>query len=156
MQEPPKTLIVRHRKENLRKCSLRGLEGRADCYFFKYPFQELPPLEGYVMLVMDEAPLLSLEDSRKGILLLDSTWHYLPKMIAAVEKRAPVEKRILPGNFYTAYPRSQEDCVDPARGLSSLEALYISYKILGRSTEGLLDQYHWKDQFLLINNLTLI
>lgn len=148
MQPPPKTLILRHRKENLKKCSLRGLEGREDCCFLKYPFESLPPLDHYVMLVMEGAPPLTLEDKNKGIFLLDSTWRYLPKMIAAVDKVAFVEKRVLPGHFQTAYPRTQEDCEDPRRGLSSLEALYIAYKILGRSTEGLLDHYHWKDQFL--------
>lgn len=146
-------MIVRHRKENLKKCSLRGLEGREDCEFIKYPFESLPPLENYVMLVMEGAPPLSKEDANKGLLLLDSTWRYLPKMIAAV---GTVEKRVLPGQYKTAYPRTQDDCIDPDRGLSSLEALFISYKILGRSTEGLLDHYHWKDQFLFINQLTLI
>lgn len=153
MQLPPKTLILRHRKENLKKCSLRGLEVREDCCFLKYPCEKIPPLEEYLMLVMEGAPLLSKEDSNRGILLLDSTWRYLPKMMATV---GAVEKRILPGHFKTAYPRSQEDCVDPTRGLSSLEALFISYKILGRATEDLLDHYHWKDKFLYINNLTLI
>lgn len=154
MQQLPKTLILRHKKENLKKCSLRGLEGREDCLFLKYPFESLPPLDGYVMLVMEGAPLLSLEDREKGLLLLDSTWRYLPKMMKAVDNNALLEKRVLPSHFQTAYPRTQEDCVDPARGLSTLEALFISYKILGRSTEGLLDHYHWKDQFLLINKLT--
>lgn len=151
MQPPPKTLILRHKKENLKKCSLRGLEGRADCTFLKYPFENFPPLDDYVMLVMEGAPLLSKEDAHKGILLLDSTWRYLPKMVAAVGK---VDKRVLPGHFKTAYPRTQEDCVDPERGLSSIEALFITYTILGRPTEGLLDHYHWKDQFLITNQLT--
>jgi pre-rRNA-processing protein TSR3 len=151
MQGAPKTIILRHKKENLKKCSLRGLEGRGDCCFLKYPFAGLPPLDNYVMLVMEGAPLLTMEDSNKGIFLLDSTWRYLPKMMAAVEKAAFVEKRVLPGHYQTAYPRVQEDCLDPKRGLSTLEALYISYKILGRSLEGLLDHYHWKDQFLNSN-----
>lgn len=152
MQQAQVTLILRHRKENLKKCSLRGLEGRPDLSFLRYPFKELPALDNYVMLVMDGAPLLSKNDADKGLFLLDSTWRYLPKMIASVEKITVPEKRVLPGSFLTAYPRTQEDCEDPERGLSTLEALFISYKILGRSTEGLLDHYYWKDKFLSLNN----
>lgn len=153
MQSYPPTLIIRHKKENLRKCSLRGLENRADLRFLTYPFQNLPPLTGYVMLVMEGAPELSIEDAGRGILLLDSTWHYLPKMVSAVEKTASCEKRVLPSLYRTAYPRCQADCVDPERGLSSIEALYLVHQILHRSTEGLLDHYYWKKQFLQINNL---
>lgn len=152
----PKTLVIRHVRENLKKCSLKGLESREDMQFLSYPFTELPPLDNYVMLVMEGAPLLSREDQDKGILLLDSTWRYLPKMVKAVEAvtGTGLERRVLPGHFKTAYPRSQEDCIDPGRGLSSLEALFITYWILGRPTEGLLTNYYWKEIFLKINDFT--
>lgn len=145
------TLIIRHRKENLKKCSLRGLEGREDLLFLTYPFKELPPLQNYLMLVVDGAPPLTYQDRERDLLFLDSTWRYLPKMVNAVDRYFPVEKRVLPGVYMTAYPRTQEDCVDPSRGLSTLEALYIAYRILGRNTEGLLDHYHWRDSFIKIN-----
>lgn len=151
MQIYPKTLIIRHKRENLKKCSLRGLESRSDMIFFKYPFENLPPLNNYVMLVMEGAEELKASDADKGLLLLDSTWRYLSKMIQAIPE--PVEKRVLPSGYRTAYPRRQDDCEDPERGLSTLEALYIAYTILDRPTEGLLDNYHWKDQFLILNNL---
>ena len=44
------TIILRHRKENLKKCSLRGLETHKDLKFYTYP-QHMPEnLTGYVML----------------------------------------------------------------------------------------------------------
>lgn len=153
MQWTPKTVVIRHRKENLKKCSLRMLEMRDDMQFLTYPFESLPPLDSYVILVMENAPLLSKADSNKGILLLDSTWAYLPRMVEAVDLACPnLEKRTLPGNFKTAYPRNQKDCVDPNRGLSSLEALYIAYLQLGRETHSLLDHYYWKDRFIELNS----
>lgn len=150
MQSPP-TIVIRHRKENLKKCSLRGLEGRSDMHFIAYPFSSLPPLENYIMLVMESAPFLSKKDVHKGILLLDSTWAYLPKMVAAVEGATCIEKRCLPENFITAYPRDSKDCVDPKRGLATLEALYCSYIILGKNPEGLLDNYYWQKRFIELN-----
>lgn len=148
----PVTVVIRHKKENLKKCSLSGLEKREDFIFLSYPFNTLPPLENYLLLALDGEKELSIEDSKKGLLLLDSTWRYLTKMRQAVDAHISLEKRTLPANFKTAYPRTQEDCVDPARGLSSLEALYVSYQILGRSTAGLLDSYYWKERFLLLND----
>lgn len=121
--------------------------------FITYPFEELPNLDSHLMLVMEGAPLLSREDANRGILLLDSTWRYLPKMVEAVNRSIKIETRCLPGHFTTAYPRDQKDCIDPTRGLSSLEALFVAYKILGRETEGLLDNYYWKDQFIGLNSL---
>ena len=46
----PPTVIVRHRKENPRKCSILPLAGRSDVVFCHYPVKERPPLEGYVRL----------------------------------------------------------------------------------------------------------
>lgn len=147
----PKTTIIRHQRENLKKCSLRGLEPRNDMQFFSYPQGLLPDLNGYMMLVVEGAPPLTSHDHDKGLLILDSTWRYLQKMISFVEGQAVLEKRTLPGIYRTAYPRKQDDCPDPTRGLSSLEALFIAYHILGRATDGLLDNYYWKEPFLKTN-----
>lgn len=151
MQSFPPTIILRHRRENLKKCSLSGLEGREDMIFLTYPTSLMPSLDQHIMLVMDGAPELTIEDEQFGLLLLDSTWRYLGKMMAFVERGASLKKRTLPSTFRTAYPRRQEDCQDPERGLSSLEALFASYQILGRDTAGLLDNYYWKNQFLILN-----
>lgn len=154
MQIYPPTLVIRHRRENLKKCSLRGLESRSDCLFIRYPFDHLPNLEQHFLLVMDGAEELSTYDCDRGLILLDSTWRYLPKMVKAVQSGKHIQKRILPKIYKTAYPRRQDDCSDPERGLSSLEAMYIAYTILNRSTDGLLDSYFWRDRFLELNALT--
>jgi len=147
MQSFPPTLIWRHKKENLRKCSLRGLEGRCDFKFYSFPNEPLPELSGYIVLDIN-APSLTTEDSKHGLLVLDATWRYAEKMQKAVDKVPHLIRRSIPMNFRTAYPRRQDDCPDPGRGLASIEAIYVAYHIFGRDTGGLLDNYYWKDPFL--------
>ena len=145
----PQTIILRHRRENLKKCSLRGLEARTDCLFFTYPHDLLPDLSGYFLLTLD-APVLSEADRDKGIFLIDGTWRYA-ELMQRQQKPPAFECRSLPSGFQTAYPRRQQDCPNPERGLASVEALFIAYFLLGRSTEGLLDHFHWRDDFLKKN-----
>jgi pre-rRNA-processing protein TSR3 len=141
----PPTIILRHRRENLQKCSLRGLESRPDMIFLTYPIAALPDLAHYCVLTLD-APPLTEADAHLGLFLIDGTWRYAAKMAKIVPPNAIA--RSLPSHYRTAYPRQQLDCPDPERGLASVEALYLAYSILGRSTEGLLDRYHWKESFL--------
>ncbi len=136
----PPTIVLRHRKENLKKCSLSGLEGRSDFKFFTYPTQSLPPLTGYVRL-SPEGPCLTPEDTECGLLLIDATWRYAEVMTRQVSTTIPT--RSLP-YIPTAYPRRQ----DQEGGLASIEALYLAYHLLGRDTDGLLDNYHWAEKFL--------
>ena len=153
MNDFKETVIYRHRKENLKKCSLRGLESRDDFIFYTYPVSILPNLSGYVMLTMD-APLLSRADSQKGLFAIDATWYKAAKMEKSLREQDRIEEielRSLPCGFKTAYPRRQEDCIDPERGLATVEAIYIALKLMGRSTQGLLDNYYWKENFLHIN-----
>ncbi|MCB1117818.1 MAG: hypothetical protein KDK50_04465 [Chlamydiia bacterium] len=139
------TIILRHRRENLKKCSLRGLETRKDMRFYTYPNDALPQLKGYLMLDF-EAPVLTRDDETYGLFLIDATWKYAEVMARQIKE--PILKRSLPKHYRTAYPRRQDDCSDPTRGLATVEALYIAYQILGRDTSGLLDNYFWKDEFL--------
>lgn len=152
MQFFPPTIVLRHRKENLKKCSLRGLESRTDFCFLPYPCAPLPDLSHYVMLDLD-APPLSFADAHHGLFILDATWRYAKVMIRDIDLRFTIEKRSIPNNYRTAYPRRQEDCPDPERGLASLEAIYLSYLILKRETAGLLEGYYWKEQFLEKNGI---
>lgn len=145
------TIILRHRRENLKKCSLRGLESREDLLFFTYPKDSLPPLSGYVLLSFDGPPLCP--DDR-GIVLLDGTWRYAHTMYKNTPELSTLPQRSLPREFKTAYPRKQEDCAEPTRGLASIEALYVAYLLLGRDPKGLLDNYHWKEEFLNSRSLT--
>jgi pre-rRNA-processing protein TSR3 len=152
MQSFPPTVVIRHRLENLKKCSLRGLETRPDFIFLTYPYQTLPSLENYIVLTLD-APPLTEADASHGLLILDATWRYAAKMFKPLENQPHFLYRSLPSHYRTAYPRRQQDCPDPERGLASIEAIYLSYLLLNRDTTGLLDQYYWKEQFFNINQL---
>lgn len=153
----PKTLIVRHKRENKKKCSLEPIVGREDCQFISYPGCTLPDLKNYLMLSFD-GPVLSEKDQGRGILLIDGTWKLAGVMEAQLFKGMNIETRSLPKAF-TAYPRCQLDCPEPGSGLASIEALYLTYLILKRDATKLLDHYYWKEKFLLLNqdlfNLTL-
>ncbi len=144
------TIILRHRRENLNKCSLRGLEGRHDLAFYTYPKDPLPDCSHYLLLKVG-APPLSKADHNRGLFLIDGTW----RLAQVMEKQLPwkLEERSLPIGYRTAYPRRQTDCPDPSSGLSSVEALYLAHLFLGHSVEGLLDHYYWKQSFFVLNNL---
>jgi pre-rRNA-processing protein TSR3 len=142
----PPTLILRHRKENLKKCSLYGLEVREDLRFFTYPKDLLPDLSSYVLLTLN-APVLSEEDKNKGLFLIDGTWRYAEIMRRQLPQPHRFEVRSLPPLYITAYPRRQ----DVERGLASVEALYAAYCITQKNPLGLLDHYHWKKEFLNTN-----
>jgi pre-rRNA-processing protein TSR3 len=142
-------LIVRHPKENPRKCSVLPLRGRPDLIFLGYPVARRPPLEGYVRLAA-EGPPLSAADADSGLLLLDGSWRWAGAM---TRDFLDVPPRSLSG-CRTAYPRSSKLGTDPDNGLASVEALFLAYHILGRPTEGLLDHYRWAEEFLRANGLT--
>lgn len=142
------TIILRHRKENLKKCSLRGLETREDLCFLTYPLDPMPILKEQIILVMD-APPLTQNDQGHGLFLIDGTWKYAEVMQRQVQGQ--YIERSIPLHFRTSYPRKQTGCADPNRGLASVEALFIAYHILGYNTEGLLDYYYWKKPFLKLN-----
>lgn len=147
----PKTVVIRHKRENLKKCSLRGLETRPDFTFHSYPLKELPLLENYLVLSFEGEPLTE-QDRDSGLFIIDATWRYAEKMLKFAQSGNRFQPRSLPSHFRTAYPRRQEDCSDPEKGLASIEAIYIAYNILGRDVENLLDNYYWKEQFLEINS----
>jgi pre-rRNA-processing protein TSR3 len=145
----PPTIIVRHKAENPRKCSVLPLRGRPDLLFLNYPVTERPRLDGYVRLAAKGPELSPAADSGAGLLLLDGSWRRADAMTRAF---LDVPPRSLHG-WETAYPRVSKLGTDPDNGLASVEALYLAYRILGRPTEGLLDHYRWGDEFLRINGL---
>jgi pre-rRNA-processing protein TSR3 len=153
MDITPPTIVIRHNRENLKKCSLRGLESRSDFRFYTYPTDLPTSLEGYILLALDAEPLTA-DDAGRGLCLLDATWRYATKMGEVLKAKGLLEGvvyRKLPDFCRTAYPRRQTDCSDPERGLASAEALYLAYHILGRSTEGLLENYYWREEFFKRN-----
>ncbi len=150
----PPTVIWRHRRENLKKCSLQPLKHREDLIFLTYPSDPIPELPGYILLDL-EAPPLTYNDRARGLFILDATWRYAEVMERQLPASEEWTRRSIPKEFVTSYPRKQQDCPDPTRGLASVEALYICYHILGRPTMGLLDSYYPRDEFLAQNHALL-
>jgi pre-rRNA-processing protein TSR3 len=150
------TIVIRHRKENLRKCSLSGLEKRSDFLFFSYPLQEIPPYAGSILLTLDASEELSIHDGDSPLLILDATWRYAQMMEKNLPMAGSLKKRRLPAQLKSAYPRRQLDCSDPTCGLASIEAIVCAYVLMGRPITGLLDNYYWRDSFLEKNRSFLV
>lgn len=144
----PPTVIVVHRRENRKKCSVEPLRSRSDFAFWTYPEEGPEPLDGYVRLGIG-GPLLSEADRERGLLVLDATWRLAERM---EKKYSHIPVRSLP-TWQTAYPRVSKVFDDPAAGLATIEAIYLAYRQLGRDTTGLLDQYLWGQDFLERNNV---
>ncbi len=145
----PTTVIVRHPRENPRKCSVLPLRARPDLIFLPYPVGQRSPLDGYLRLAADGPPLTAA-DAASGLLLLDGSWRWAAAM---TRDFIAVPPRSLSG-WRTAYPRSSKLGTDPDNGLASVEALFVAYHLLGRPTAGLLDHYRWAQPFLLSNGLS--
>lgn len=143
----PATIIIVHPKERRSKCSVEPLRGRDDFQFVKFPATVETDLTDYVRLGMG-GPVLSSADTAKGLLVLDGTWRLAAKMEAAYQ-HLPV--RSLPV-VQTAYPRVSKISDDPSGGLATVEAVFAALKLMGRSVDGLLDEYYWKDEFLKLND----
>lgn len=139
------TTVIRHEKENVKKCSLRFLHGRPEMTFLKSKPGFKFDATGFLLLAVD-APPLSPADAGRPLLLLDSTWRWLPRLVACLHGE-PI-RRSIPGNLQTAYPRVSRLFEDPAGGLASIEALYVARRLLGDDDPSLLDGYHWKAPFL--------
>jgi len=139
------TTVIRHAKERIAKCSLRFLHDRPEMTFLRAKPGFTFDATGFTLLAVD-APPLSAADAGRPLLLLDSTWRWLPQLLACV--RGEPVLRSIPGGLKTAYPRASKVFEDPAAGLASIEALYVARKLLGDDDVSLLDGYHWKAQFL--------
>src|SRR3989338_2517187 len=83
----PPTLVLRHRRENLKKCSLTGLETRPDFLFLTYPKDPLPSLSSYLLLKVGAPPLTAL-DRDKGLFLIDATWKLADKMEKSLDRKS--------------------------------------------------------------------
>lgn len=141
----PPCLIVIHPRERRAKCTVRPLRGLPGFEFRRYPLREAIP-SGYVRLGLG-GPMLSHADADCGLLILDGTWRWAGKMEAQL---ADVPVRSLP-TLQTAYPRNSKVFDDPDQGLATVEAIFAALTILGRPTEGVLDHYHWRSEFLQRN-----
>ena len=142
---PILTTVIRHQKEKISKCSLRFLHERPEMTFLRNKPGFAFDATGFTLLAVDAEPL-SVADAGRPLLLLDSTWRWLPQLLACV-KGEPI-RRSIPGDVRTTYPRVSKVFDDPQQGLASIEALYLARKHLGDDDPSLLDGYHWKDDFL--------
>ena len=139
------TVVIRHPKERLAKCSLAPLHGRSDITFHKATPAFRFDATGHTLLTPD-APALTEADAERPLLLLDGTWRYVGALEACLDGE-PV-RRSLPAWIVTAYPRKSKLFEDPETGLASVEALYAARRILGDDDPTLLEEYRWKDAFL--------
>lgn len=143
--KPIPTTVIRHPKERIRKCTLRSLHDRPEMTFLRATKGFRFDATGFTVLAVD-APELTVADAERPLLLLDSTWRYLPRLESCLEGE-PV-RRSIPRHVCTAYPRVSRVFEDPDAGLASVEALYVARRILGDDDPSLLDGYPWKREFL--------
>jgi pre-rRNA-processing protein TSR3 len=136
--------IIRHPKERRSKCSLTPLEGRADISFCRARPGWTFDATGFTLLALG-APVLSMEDAGRPLLLLDSTWRLLPQLEACILGEGV--RRTLP-KVSSAYPRVSKIAEDPQGGLASVEALFLAKVMLGERDDTLLENYHWRSEFL--------
>lgn len=139
----PTTIVVVHPTERRSKCSVHPLRGRDGFAFWTYPARGEEPLEGYVRLGFG-GPQIGPDDRARGLLVLDGTWRRVERM---ERDYADVPVRSLP-ELVTAYPRVSKTYDDPAGGLATIEAIYAAWRLMGRDTAGLLDEYRWAEEFL--------
>lgn len=140
-------LIWRDFRESAKKCSLMPLRGREGIEIRRYASDRTCDGAGRILLHPD-GPELTAQDGGKGLLILDSSWTRLPKLLERVEGE-PV-RRSLP-RLVTAYPREGKIVKNPEGGLASVEALFAALCVLGFRDESLLDQYHFAEEFLRLN-----
>lgn len=140
-----RTVIIRHPKERLSKCSLQPLREHPALEFYRGTEAFRFEATGYTLLELG-APVLTQADAQRPLLLLDSTWRLLPQLREKLDGE-PVPRSLPPG-IPTAYPRISKLSEDPNGGLASVEALYLAWRLMGHDEPGLLAHYYWRDAFL--------
>ena len=147
MHDHLEILIIRLRKESPRKCSLTPLRSRSDLPI-RWIHCDLGDsvAVGEVTLLHPEGEMLGPKDAIRPLLLVDSSWHDLPRMLRTVS--GTFHQRRLPTGLTSAYPRRSRNFRDPHHGLASIEALYAAMVLLGHRDDSLLDGYHWAAEWL--------
>ena len=141
------TIVLVHRKENLKKCSVWPLRNRKDFRFHVFPY-DIPSLDPqYVVRLGIGGEPLSKADAMKDLLVLDATWRLAPQM---EREFTHIPVRSLP-SIHTAYPRVAGDSTDPEQGLATIEAIYCAHWLLGWERENILKHYRWGTLFLQRN-----
>lgn len=140
-------LILRDPHESPKKCSLHPLRGMSGIRFVSYDGRARLDGSGRVLLHPDGEEITAADRGRP-LLVLDSSWRRLPKLLATVDG-APALRRLPP--LVTAYPRRSKTFADPATGLASVEALFAALTLLGSPAPELLAHYPWREEFLRLN-----
>jgi len=149
-QMESKVTVIRHPRENLKKCSLRHLHTHPNFEFFTAVDGFSFDATGYTVLEID-APGMSPEDIGRPLLLLDSTWHLLPKIRAKIYGN--FVSRSLPASIISAYPRISKMHSDPS-GLATVEALYAALRAMGDIDCQIIKDYPFALSFLKLNSWT--
>lgn len=140
----PSITVIRHPKERRSKCSLTPLETRGDIRFLKFRQGWTFDQTGFTVLALGYRKL-SIADAGRPLLLLDSTWRLLPQLEKCLIGKGVY--RTLP-QVAGAFPRKSKIATDPDGGLASVEALYLAKLLLGERDDTLLENYHWRSEFL--------
>lgn len=143
----PHVLILRDPRESASKCSLTPLRGMPGIEFRRFDAKVTVPVEGRVLLHPDGEEI-SAADRGRDLLLLDSNWRRLPRLVATLTGQ-PILRRLPP--LLTAYPRKSRIVPDPERGLASVEALWAALALLGDPRPELLADYHFREAFFDLN-----
>lgn len=140
-------ILLRLNKESWKKCSLAPLRDRGDLGLRWIHCALGQSVEvGEATLLHPDGPPLGAEDAARPLLLIDSSWRDLERVLRGVGGR--LHRRSLPAGLCTAYPRRSNWYPDPSGGLASIEALHAALCLLGRRDDSLLDGYRWKEEYL--------
>lgn len=142
-------IIIRDARESPRKCTVAPLRGTPGIEIRGWRRESIIEIPGVVTLLHHEGTPLSPADHGRPLLLVDSSWNHLPQVLA--DLRGTLERRSIPPGFVTAYPRKSRLFSDPEGGLATVEALHIARCILGLPSEGLLQHYYFREEFLSLN-----
>ena len=147
-------ILLRLDKESPKKCSLTPLRRRGDLPIRWIRCSLGDEVEvGEVTLLHPEGEPLSPADDQRPLLLVDSSWRDLPRVLRGV--RGKLHRRRLPDGLRTAYPRRSNLFEDPGNGLASIEALHAATCLLGRRDDTLLEGFRWAKEFLRLNEALL-
>ncbi len=145
--------ILMDKKENPRKCTILPLKHRQD-FQIRYFRGDAPiaPFQATVLLHIDGENLANLRKEKIcSLALIDCNWKKVEPTMKRIPQPLPRLVSI-PEGFVTAYPRKNKEGKDPDGGLATIEALFIAASFLGVWDESLFDEYHFKEEFLRIND----
>jgi pre-rRNA-processing protein TSR3 len=144
---PLDILILRDPRESSRKCSLTPLRGTPGVRFVSYHPDRRVEASGRILLDPEGAELTTA-DAGRGLFLIDCAWRRVPQLSRTVDGE-PLRRRL--PELLTAYPRKSSTFEDPDTGVASIEALYAAICLLDGPCPQLLEQYHWRAEFLALN-----